>query len=137
MQICVAEMISYSFQVLGVLDGGVRTIWKYRPGLIVCFAWFLWQFVFRIRGVRGIMLWSYVKIFKEIFLYLSTTFCGYVWFNCYFYGGYDYLKCALGTRLHCVWLLEAVLMKDMRLIQIQVYIVSLVPYVLELCNLKD
>jgi len=55
-QICVAEMISYSFQVLGVLDGGVRTIWKYRPGLIACFAWFLWQFVFRIRGVRGIML---------------------------------------------------------------------------------
>lgn len=60
-------MISYSFQVLGVLDGGVRTIWKYRRGLIVCFAWFLWKFVFRIRGVRGIMLWSYVKIFKEMF----------------------------------------------------------------------
>ena len=54
-----------------------------------------------------------------------------------FYGGHVYLKCALGTRLHCVWLLEVVLMKDMRLIQIQVYIVSLVPYVLELCNLKD
>ena len=44
-----------------------------------------------------------------------------------FYGGHVYFKCALGTRLHCVWLLEVVLMKDMRLIQIQVYIVSLVP----------